>query len=352
MAHTINLNGYVCTIPFLELEIHKNEYYFCCAAWLHKEALVKDYSVAEIWMSDFAKDIRETILDGSYKYCDKTQCPSLSSLINLGTVVTPGPILPASKFNTKNRDYPELINYNIDRTCNFKCPACRSKMIVANSTENAEIRKMLGEIDDAFAEHLKIMYISGAGDPFASPEYRNYLRNFDPKKFKQLQVIHIHSNASLWNKKMWDSMPNIHNYVKSCEISIDAATKDTYENHTRLNGNWETLLENLNFIKTLGNIRTKRFSFVVQKSNYKEMSLFVDLIRSIFGNKENIEIYFGKVNDWNSYTEEEYKAIKVWDKEHPEHQQFVEEFNKMWKKGNIHSNMCEFIIPEKNTRLI
>ena len=33
---------------------------------------------------------------------------------------------------------------------------------------------------------------------------------------------------------MWDSMPNVHKYVKSCEISIDAGTKDTYENKTRL----------------------------------------------------------------------------------------------------------------------
>ena len=44
---------------------------------------------------------------------------------------------------------------------------------------------------------------------------------------------------------MWDSMPNVHKYVKSCEISIDAGTKDTYENKTRLGGNWENLMNNL-----------------------------------------------------------------------------------------------------------
>ena len=43
-------------------------------------------------------------------------------------------------------------------------------------------------------------------------------------------------------------MTSIHPYVHTCEISIDAGVKDTYENVTRLGGNWETLLKNLEFI--------------------------------------------------------------------------------------------------------
>ena len=223
-------------------------------------------------------------------------------------------------------------------------------MIVSNSIEKDAIKKMLDDIDDAFAEHMKIMYISGAGDPFASPSYRDYLRNFDPNKFKNLRSIFIHSNASLWDKKMWDTMPNIHNYVKACEISIDAGTKETYENITRLNGKWEVLIDNLKFISTLKGIHTIRVSFVVQKANYKEMNIFVDLIQSIFGNRA--EIFFGKINNWATYTEEEFKDVKIWDAEHPEHLQFIDEFNKVCYRYGVSTNMYEFAVPIKNKRLI
>jgi hypothetical protein len=43
---------------------------------------------------------------------------------------------------------------------------------------------------------------------------------------------------------MWDSMSNIHAYVKTCEISIDAATKETYEK-LRLGGRWDKIIEGL-----------------------------------------------------------------------------------------------------------
>ena len=46
-------------------------------------------------------------------------------------------------------------------------------------------------------------------------------------------------------------MKNIHKYVKSCEISIDSASKDIYENKVRLGGKWDDLIENLKYIATL-----------------------------------------------------------------------------------------------------
>ena len=67
---------------------------------------------------------------------------------------------------------------------------------------------------------------------------------------------------------MWDSMKSIHPYVKTCEISIDAATKDTYENKTRIGGDWDELINNLKFISTLPNLKKIKPSFVVQ--NHKQ----------------------------------------------------------------------------------
>ena len=76
-------------------------------------------------------------------------------------------------------------------------------------------------------------------------------------------------------------MKSVHPFVKSCEISIDAATQDTYENKTRIGGKWETLLKQLDFIINIPTINSYIFSFVVQDSNYKEMYDFSQLINNL-----------------------------------------------------------------------
>jgi MoaA/NifB/PqqE/SkfB family radical SAM enzyme len=281
-------------------------------------------------------------LDGSFKYCDKKQCPYLSKLINQG--VTSGPItLKSNSPHTSpliTNKTPENLVMNFDRTCNYKCPSCRVDLIVESSKGIKRVERTIDDIDNHFSQHVKTLYITGSGDPFVSVGFRNYLRNFNPTKYPKLQSIHLHTNASMWNKEMWDSMPNIHKYVRTCEISIDAGTKDTYENKTRLGGNWENLLSNLKFISTLpiGKIKT---SFVVQDSNYMEMEEFYNLMYSIFGKKVNV--FFGKITNWGTFSESDFKTKQVWDVNHPEHHLFKNELNKIWKNQNLFHNLYEFI---------
>ncbi len=153
----------------------------------------------------------------------------------------------------------------------------------------------------------------------------------------------------MWTKEMWNSMPNIHKYVKSCEISIDAGTKDTYQNKTRLGGNWDTLITNLKFISTIPNLR-KKVSFVVQDSNYIEMTLFAEKMNEIFNNK--CKIYFGKITNWGTFSDGEFLLKKVWDENHPEYNLFIEELNKVNKIKNIYHNMNEFINYKKQNSLL
>jgi MoaA/NifB/PqqE/SkfB family radical SAM enzyme len=229
---------------------------------------------------------------------------------------------------------------NFDRTCNYKCPSCRVDLIVENSEGIKRVEKTIEEIDTYYSANVKTLYITGSGDPFVSVGFRNYLRNFNPKKYPNLSNIHFHTNASMWNKEMWDSMPNVHKYVHTCEISIDAGTQDTYENKTRLGGNWDNLINNLKFINTLPNLSVKT-SFVVQDSNYMEMETFYNLMFSIFGKKVNV--FFGKITNWGTFNEGEFKLKQIWDTEHPEHGLFKEHFNKIWKKENLFHNLYEFI---------
>ncbi len=64
---------YICTVPFVSLEIHDHKRFLCCASWL-KKYLPEDTSPKDTWTSKDTFDIRESKFDGFYKYFDSHQC--------------------------------------------------------------------------------------------------------------------------------------------------------------------------------------------------------------------------------------------------------------------------------------
>lgn len=345
-----NLKDYVCLVPFDTFQIHKDENWVCCPHWLTKSIPHKN-TLNESWNSEESVDIRKSVVDGTYKYCDSKSCPFLGDLVNFESKGTFGPIVHKSKLNGEIKKYyeeetgtieigPKHVQLNFDMTCNYKCPSCRNEMIVSNSDEQKKIVKQLNDIDE-FADSIETLYSSTVGDPFASVPIRNYFRNFNSKKYVRLKNIHLHTNASLWTKEMWNSMTAIHPYVHTCEISIDAGTKETYETKTRLGGKWDVLIENLKFISSINTIHKIKCSFVVQADNYNEMSVFLEIIKNIFGKRGRV--FFCRLQNWNSYTPAQYTLQEVHNINHPEHKNFIKEFNKVCFDNYVSHNLHEFM---------
>lgn len=354
----INLNDYVCMVPFNTLEVHHNHQsdWLCCPSWLPKPLPITS-DPTESWNSNEANDIRKSVTDGSFKYCDQKQCPFLKQLINYGeigntkvfkrkTELIGGMKERVDKFlSTGSPEPPQLINFSFDRTCNLKCPSCRKSIIVEDSSGIKRVKDQIDVIEKEYGNDIKTLYITGTGDPFVSVGFRDFLRNFDESRWTNLERIHLHTNATRWTSEMWSSMPNIHKYVKSCEISIDAGTKETYENKTRIGGDWDELIENLKFISTIKTITSIKTSFVVQKHNYKEIKIFHDLVKDIFGQRVNV--FFGKINNWGTFTNDEYIDHKVWDTNHPEYNDFLNEVRKLLPSENTYHNLQEFLSDDK-----
>ena len=64
-------------------------------------------------------------------------------------------------------------------------------------------------------------------------------------------------------------------------VSIDAATKETYEK-IRIGGDWDALLRNLDFMAqkySEGHIRNFHLSMTVMKTNHREMGSFAEMGR-------------------------------------------------------------------------
>ena len=350
---------YICAVPFTSLEVSERKRFLCCAAWL-KKYLPEDSNPIQAWESEEANDIRESILDGSYRYCDDTQCPFLKDIKESKDATIndtlfwnpfylknklPQTVKQAIKKHKDKTVKPTTIQFSFDRTCNLKCPSCRVDIVAASSKEIKHIQETIDVIQDELSEQATTLYITGTGDPFVSVGFRDFLRNFKSSNWPKIYKIHLHTNATKWDEKMWASMPNIHKLVKTCEISIDAGTKETYENKTRLGGNWDSLISNLHFIYNLPHLKSVKVSFVVQKTNYKEMKVFYDLMTSIL--KEKVSIFYGRINNWGTYSNEEYNNQAVHLVDHPLHTDFVKELNKVIPGKNAWTNLQEFVSHNK-----
>ncbi len=77
------------------------------------------------------------------------------------------------------------------------------------------------------------------------------------------------------------------------------------------------------------------------------MVSFVKFIEGMNHINNDKTIFFDKINNWGSFTEEEYKRKKIWDESHPEFPDFLEELKKVLdcqKTSDVHI-ICTDINP-------
>ena len=343
------LNNFICVTPFVYLEAHKNGVYSCCPSWLPNKLSTLE-NIENVWDSKELKEIQDSIVDGSYKYCSRTECPYLSQLLNDKSI--PQGFVDKATFNIENyKNGPTNVNFAFDRSCNLSCPSCRNVAIMANGEELEFIDKTINKIVNVYGKNIRMLYLSGSSDPFASKSIRNLLLNFDRKKFPNVNKIHLHTNGLLLDEKMWNKLSHIHDLIKTIEISIDSSNEETYS-VVRRGGDWETLMKNLNFISKL-NLRDKRVSFVVQDTNYLEMEDFYYLMMKIFNN--DVNVYFNKITNWGTYTNDEFTNKQIWNENHPEFRLFLHQLNKINLKYKCIHNMHDIInkhLPKKINGII
>ena len=334
----IDKSKLICTTPFRYTDVFDDKQYLCCPGWLDVD-ISEGKSIRENFNSKKSQEIRKSILDGSYKYCDENQCPHLSALTQdkLDKRFVP-------KNDSTIKDFKliseiESVGFSFDRSCNLQCPSCRVDLINYLGKERKSVDIKLEELDNEISKTVKRMYITGTADPFYSKSFRQFLINFEPSNYPMMESIHIHTNGILWTEQLWNRMNGIHPFVKSCEISIDAASKNTYENEVRIGGDWEVLMNQLKFIINIPTINHFSFSFVVQDKNYKEMYDFYKLITDLTdGINKSISIFFNHIVNWGTYTEEEFLIRDVANKSNELHSDFLLELQKIHNQKNVSHN--------------
>ena len=337
----INKEDYICSTPFNYTEIHDTEQYLCCPSWLSTN-IWNGKSIESSFQSEKAKKVRQSILDGTYKYCDEIVCPYLSGL-KRGTL--------SPRFVRKNKRTLEhykktqeikIVNFCFDRSCNLACPSCRIEFINVHGKERLAVEDKMRQVDEELCNDIEDIYLSGTADPFFSNSYRKFLVNLDPKRYPKLKVVHLHTNGTLWTKKFWKKLYKIHHLIESCEISIDAANEKTY-NIVRRGGDWNKLMNNLKFIVTIPTFKKFHFSMVVSDDNYKEMIDFHSMLNEIFTKyspQAKWYVFYNKLTDWGTFTPEVYKKKAVFEKDHILYDDFLFHLNKIKHLSNITTNFA------------
>lgn len=346
----IDKSKYICATPFGYTEVFDDEQFLCCRGWLDTN-IYETNNIKDNFNSPKAQEIRKSILDGSYKFCSETQCPHLSGFKQNKFI--------DKRFIPKNKESLEIykpiskinmVNFCFDKSCNLQCPSCRNELINYLGKDRDKVDDKLKQLNDELSDTIKRMYITGTSDPFYSKSFRQFLIDFQPEKYPKLEKIWLHTNAILWTEKLWNRMSKIHKYVTECEVSIDAATKDTYENKVRLGGDWNTLIDNLKFIIKIPNIKNYTFSFVVQDTNFQEIKPFYDIITDICKNtNKKINIFYNHITNWGTFTDEVYLLKDVSNKNNPHHLSFINELKKVTTKKEVTHNFHHLLDEVKQT---
>jgi len=354
------LKEYVCVNPFTYLDAHGEQQWLCCPSWSPtgiRPPEDKENNLFDNWRGYIARDIRKSVYDGSYKYCDSKVCPSLNQLIH-GDVVWEN-FLKRDEFNQKFNiqnmndvvDYngmPTYVLFGFDRSCNLKCPSCRFDVVKNDDVDSPEYKKkkqMLETIEKDFGNSLEFMMITGSGDPFYSNIFRDYLINFDESKYPKLRDIYLITNGNLLNETMWNKL-KAKKFIGGMEISVDAGTKDTYEGITRLGGRWDKLISNLEFISTVKTIKNLTLSMVVSEYNYREMKLFYATMVDIFQYSSiKLQINYRQILYWGTgaYTSDQIGSLSVFEPNHPKHKDFLYELNKVHNLDMVTHNFHHLV---------
>lgn len=305
-----------CPRPFDTILIDKNgSCYPCeCVAWLpYSIGNIRKKPIKEILSSTDRQVVKDSINDGSFRYCNKSACAYLQVEDHKRKLFRNKPINDIIKF----------IRIAIDDSCNLYCPSCRNSRIFHTNKKLLQTKKQwcdqIIEYLDSVSHQIQV-HIGSDGDPFASIIYRYLLTQAPNKK----NISYTLQSNGLLLEKMFHRLKHIGSQIKEIHISCDGASKVTYEK-LRAGGKWKHINQNLHFLSNMKyNYNFKTYlHVVVQRDNYNELDKFIEMAQRYAFDK----IYFNKIQNWN--TTLDFANADVFNHKHKNYQECQEAIKRL-----------------------
>lgn len=334
--------GRTCLIPFTNLEITPaGAVYLCCSGWVKFRlgVLSRGNTLLDMWNGRIARSFRDAMISTELnRVCKCDVCPEILSnrlprfqngeLEIAGDfdddldIQWDGDAVRALKAGITKVDYmPKSIGLALDARCNLRCPSCRPDMITTLPKHEEMILELVAENLELVAPTLRKLHLLGSGEVFYSPFGLQILRSLNRQRYPLLNVQLI-TNGLLCTEKNWKSLGPGMDLVKMIGVSIDAATKETYE-EVRLGGSWRVLQRNLGFIRDLkrsGSLKRTGINFVISAKNFREIPAFIRM-----GQEFEIDhCMFLLIQRWpDATTADKYKDLAIHHSSHPLHAEYL-----------------------------
>jgi glycosyltransferase involved in cell wall biosynthesis/wyosine [tRNA(Phe)-imidazoG37] synthetase (radical SAM superfamily) len=315
------LKGRYCSFPFESFEIKPaGETAFCCTGWLPTTIgnLFTAGKMNEVWNSEVARDIRKTIIDGSYRYCRKIHCPVINGALR--SMLTEN--LPVELWEEQDGHLsvsPKLFALHYDRSCNLSCPSCRREKYVAAGTEAERIMRITKGMIVPLLHTAERVSLCGDGEALVSPAFRWLLSQLASVE-NPTMVVELQTNGQLFTEREWSRINGLSRLQFVVSVSIDASEAGTYS-QLRRGGDFNRLLQNLEFLRCLrdeDSIKCLRFRCVVQEENVDQLESFILMAKRYHADNVHLQMFHDIV-----CSPEELSRKRVHDPSHPRHQDFL-----------------------------
>lgn len=304
-----------CRTMLNHLEIlHEGDTRCCCTTFVSQNLdNIMEKDAGSLWHSALHKIMCLSTENRTYSFCDKSMCPLFvgrKAAETAGTAATAGTegrtdAVDAERPYRQMSAAPEVLALGHDPSCNLACSTCRKEIYFAQGKALEKVRQVTQKVKEEYLPGCRFLILAGDGEVFASPAYREIYK--DPSC--RPAYIRLLSNGMLFTPANWECFAAGRAAKVMLTVSVDAATKETYEN-IRQNGNFDILMKNMEFAAALrksGELAYFRMNFVVQRENYREMPLFVE-----WGEKLGVdEVFFTKILNWGTYTPEKFAGISM-----------------------------------------
>lgn len=274
---------------------------------------LRDNSMSEVFNSEAAKHFRQTLIDGTYDYCNEENCPYMANNILESQLIEIDEI----------PEYPEIVSLAYDRRCNYHCTCCISRSdekmdpVVQDKIEN-EIRTAL--------PYVKTFSANGLGEFFVSDSMIKLVSEWKPEDIENAE-FELETNGSLFTPENWEKVKNIGNANLKVFLTVHSFDEAAYQYLSGTKLKIDRIVENLRFVKKLreeGQINYLEIAMVMQERNFRTLPDFIDRCLNEFGADkvrvrrflpekamdENIEWFFDIRNPLHPYHQEYIEVMK------------------------------------------
>ena len=289
-----------CQVPFENIHVDvEGDVRLCCYGYrLTRVGTVLGESLPGVWSGGRARDFRNSVTDGSFRYCGDCGFPEI--------------VMRGSQPASLDLGRVGCVTLAYDHACNLSCPSCRVGRDKP-SPRAAEVHEAV--MRSGIFKVAGTVSVSGSGDPFASKYFWDLVEKFPDIDCYYDLGLYLCTNGVLLTPAVLARVRACGKPIWGVEVSVDASRPETYALNRR-GGDWAVLMRNIAALAREG--VPLSFNFVVQQNNFREVPEFAGMFLG-WG-----RVCFSALRNWGTFSPQEYVGRAVHLRGHPQHRQLRE----------------------------